>query len=82
MCQQSPAHLQMPRRRAHFEGERDVAMPIKPREIIVNDRMQIGYRYLLTKPADVASTRFPTRAHAEANAGTRGVRRQVHDGLP
>lgn len=25
-------------------------MPMKPREIIVNDRMQIGYRYLLTKP--------------------------------
>ena len=28
-----------------------VAMPMKPREIIVNDRMQIGYLYLLTKPA-------------------------------
>jgi len=25
--------------------------PMKPREVIVNDKMQKGYRYLLTEPA-------------------------------
>ena len=54
-----------------------------PRTVLVNDRMQQGYRYALTAPAGRGlRPGLPARAHAGRDAAARRVRRQVHDRLP
>jgi hypothetical protein len=56
---------------------------MRKRTIIVNDKMQKGYRYVLSAPAGRGfDPQFTPQLTPAQNAQARRLRRQIYDGLP
>ena len=88
MAVSSPRHARVdPRSRAYRRTVDATPAPTMSQRqsniVLVNDRMQSGYRYALTRAGGARlRPRIPARADAERDAGARRLRRQIHDRLP